>query len=41
MHTQNLVKLYTFVLKILRGNEIMTDRQNDRTRGPEGPDALT
>ena len=29
MHTQNLVKFHQFVLKILSGNEIMTDRWND------------
>ena len=26
MHIQNLVKFYQFVLKILSGNQIMTDR---------------
>ena len=29
MHTQNLVKFYQFVLKILSGNEIMMDGQTD------------
>ena len=30
MHIQNLVKFYKVVLKILSGNEMMRDRQNDR-----------
>ena len=30
MHIQNLVKFYKVVLKILSGNEMMTDGQNDR-----------
>ena len=29
MHIQNLVKFYKVVLKILSGNEIMTDGWND------------
>ena len=30
MHIQKLVKFYKVVLKILSGNEMMRDRQNDR-----------
>ena len=30
MLSQNLDKFYKVVLKILSGNEMMTDRQNDR-----------
>ena len=30
MHIQNLGKFYKVVLKILSGNEMMTDGQNDR-----------
>ena len=30
MHIQKLVKFYKAVLKILSGNEMMRDRQNDR-----------
>ena len=38
MHKQNLVKLYPFVLKILHGNEIMTDWWNDGQSKKEGKD---
>ena len=30
MHIQNLFKFYKVVLKILSGNEMMTDGRNDR-----------
>ena len=30
MHIQNMVKFYQFVLKILSGNENLTDGRNDR-----------
>ena len=30
MHIQNLGKFYKVVLKLLSGNEMMTDGQNDR-----------
>ena len=30
MHIQNLVRFYKVFLKIMRGNKIMTELQNDR-----------
>ena len=37
MHIQNLIRFYKVFLKILSGNKIMTERQNDRLTDNPNP----